>query len=62
MPSTGHGPWSARERTSNDRTAFPVGLLARVGGGCMEIDGTTIIFGGSLSLLVTSAATGVSRA
>ena len=30
---------SVRERTSKARTAFPVGPLARIGGGCIEYDG-----------------------
>ena len=53
---------SVRERTSKVRTAFPVGLLARVGGGCMELNGPAIISGGCLSVLVARAATGVLRA
>ena len=63
--TTGHarGAYgSVREHLSKARRAFPVGPLARVGGGCMELDGTAIIFGGCLSVLVTSAATGVWRA
>ena len=62
MPSTGHGPWSACERTSKARTALTVGLLARVGGGCMELDGPAIISGDCLSVLAARDATGVSRA
>ena len=58
-----HGAYgSVREGVSKARTAFPVGPLARVGGGCMELDGTAIMFGACLSVLVTSAATGVSGA
>ena len=53
---------SVRERTSKARMAFLIGLLARVGGGCMELDGPAIMSGGCLSILVARAATGVSRA
>ena len=63
--STGHAHRayvSVRERTTKAMTAFPVGPLARVGGGCMELDGPAIISGGCLSVLVVRAATGVSRA
>ena len=63
--STGHAHRayvSVRERTTKARTAFPVGPLARVGGGCMKIDVTALITGGCLSVLVIQAATGVSRA
>ena len=31
----GRGPWSVRERTSKARTAFLVGPLAKIGGGCI---------------------------
>ena len=62
MPVEPTGAYVSASQFSKGRTAFPVGLLARVGGGCMEVDGTAIIFGGCLSVLVTSAATGVSRA
>ena len=63
--TTGHarGAYgSVRERLSKARTAFPVGPLARVGGGCMELDVPALITGGRLSVLVIRAATGVSRA
>ena len=60
--STGHacGAYvSVQERLSKARTAFPVGPLARVGGGCMKHDGPTIISGGCLSVWATRAATGM---
>ena len=61
--STLHGawPWSVRVRTFKARTAFPVGPLARGGGGCMELDVPAFITGRCLSLLVAQATTGVSR-
>ena len=43
---------SVRERFSKARTAFPVGPLARVGGGCMELDVPALKTGGRLSALV----------
>ena len=47
--STGHahGAYvSVRERTTKARMAFPVGPLARVGGGCMELNrGLSLSFG-----------------
>ena len=55
-------PWSVRERTFKARTAFPVGPLVRIGGGCMELDGPAIISGGCLSVSAARDATGVSRA
>ena len=63
-PDGVHGacPWSVRERPSKARTAFPVGLLARVGGGCMELDGPAIISVGCLSVSAARDATGVPRA
>ena len=54
--STGHAHRayvSVRERTTKARTAFPVGHLAMVGGGCMELDVPALITGGCLSALVT---------
>ena len=53
--ATGHarGAYAIRERTTKARTAFPVGPLARVGGGCMELDVPALIAGGCLSALVT---------
>ena len=42
--------------------AFLVGLLVRVGGGCIELDGPAIISGGCLSVSAARDATGVSRA
>ena len=42
--------------------AFLVGLLVRVGGGCIELDGPAIISGGCLSVWAARDATGVSRA
>ena len=47
---------------SKARTAFPVAPLARVGGGCIELDGPAIISGGCLSVSATRDTTGVSRA
>ena len=41
---------------------FPVGLLARVDGGCIELDGPAITSGGCHLLLPTRAAAGVPRA
>ena len=63
--TTGHarGAYgSVQERLSKARTAFPVGPLARVGGGCMELDVPALITGGRHSVLVIQAATGVSCA
>ena len=54
--STGHAYRayvSVRERTTKARTAFPVGPLAMVRGGCMELDVPALIAGGCLSALVT---------
>ena len=42
--------------------AFLVGLLVRVGGGCIELDGPAIISGGCLSVWAARDATGVPRA
>ena len=42
--------------------AFLVGLLVRVGGGCIELDGPAIISGGCPSVWAARDATGVSRA
>ena len=44
---------SVRERATKARTAFPVGPMARVDGGCMELDVPALITGGCLSALVT---------
>ena len=54
--STGHahGAYvSVRERTTKARMAFLLGPMARVGGGCMELDVPALIAGGCLSALVT---------
>ena len=57
----GRGAFSVRVRTSKARTAFPVGPLVRVDGGCMELDGPTLITGRRLSVLVIRAATAPRR-
>ena len=53
---------SVRERNAKSRMAFPVGPLARVGGGCMELDGPAIMSVGWLSVSAARDATDVSRA
>ena len=50
---------SVQEHLSKARMVFPVGTLARVGGGCMDIHGPALITGRCLSGLVARAATGV---